>query len=188
MITIILVCIAAYLIGSLSTGFLIARACGVDDIRAHGSGGSGATNVARVLGVHYFLLIFFLDFFKAYAFLKVCFWYNISDYSLAAVAVSLLLGNGAPIFLKFRGGKGVSTTFGILAALMPCVAGGCIGIWVLVIALTRTSGKASLVSLSIMPLLAWLCGNSLLFILLTLFMTAWGFFLHRTNIVTYLSK
>src|SRR5581483_8545951 len=106
-----------YLIGAIPCGYLIARACGINDIRNHGSGNTGATNVGRILGLKYFFLIFFLDCLKAYAVLAVLAHYGFEQSDLIIPALALLVGNAFPLFLRFRGGKGVATSVGILAAI-----------------------------------------------------------------------
>src|SRR5690348_15473304 len=103
---------AAYLVGAIPTGYLIAKLKGITDIRQHGSGNIGATNVSRILGKHYFFLIFFLDAGKAYLFihaLKAHFSFNY----LCIFASIVLVGNGYSIFLRGSGGKGVATLFGL---------------------------------------------------------------------------
>ena len=97
----------AYLIGAIPTGYLIARLKGVRDIRQHGSGNIGATNVSRLLGIHYFFIIFFLDAGKAFLFMNTIKPYFPIDY-LYFFAGILLLGNTCSLFLRFRGGKGVA--------------------------------------------------------------------------------
>ena len=134
----------AYLIGAVPTGYLLARAFGID-ITKHGSGNIGATNVARVLGSKkYFFLIFFLDVLKAAGFLYLAGRY-IGSWELLLCGVAILLGNAYSIFLRFRGGKGVAASFGILLMLFPMsVTLTFFLAWVLVLVLTKHVAVASL--------------------------------------------
>ncbi len=171
----------AYLIGSIPTGFLLARAKGINDIRKHGSGNIGATNVARILGKKYFFLIFFLDASKAFFYLMVLHILAVNYITILLAAAALLLGNAFSIFLRLRGGKGISTSVGILLALKPILAVLLFGIWFLVLMISRTVGTASIVALILLPILSWCPCNTQLFFLI-LFMSALCLFLHRDNI------
>ena len=115
--------VTAYLIGSIPSGLLIARWFGRVDIRTVGSGNIGATNVGRVLGFRFFVVVFLLDFLKGYlptrylpGFVTRASGFGQSD---VLIAVAAILGHNFPIFLKFRGGKGVATSLGAVFALDP---------------------------------------------------------------------
>ena len=118
----------AYLIGAIPFGFLIARWARGIDIRTVGSGNIGATNVGRVLGLRFFVLVFALDMLKGflptYMFPRAVAAIAGRDLPEAGVLVALatILGHNFPVYLKFRGGKGVATSLGALLALDP-VAG-----------------------------------------------------------------
>lgn len=135
--------IGAYLVGSVPTGFLIARLCGVSDIRSHGSGNIGATNVARVLGKKFFGLVLLLDAGKAYGYVALLAYFGASKEVLCLCALALLLGNSASLFLRFSGGKGVATTVGCLLFLAPSIVFGALCVWLVLLVLTRTVGLAS---------------------------------------------
>src|SRR5271156_4362785 len=98
MLTNVLELFGAYLVGSFPTGYLVAKWAGIADIRNHGSGNIGATNVARKLGIHFFFIVFFIDALKAYSYLK----YVQSTTHCARyhylIAVALLLGNICSLF------------------------------------------------------------------------------------------
>src|SRR5438128_1469670 len=105
--------VGAYLIGSIPTGYLLAYAYGVKDITQHGSGNIGATNVARVMGKQFFLIVLLLDALKAYIVVIFAQNYVIEPLPLALVSMSVMLGNCFSIFLKGKGGKGIATGIGI---------------------------------------------------------------------------
>lgn len=141
--------LVGYLVGGIPFGFLIAKAKAGIDIREHGSGNIGATNVGRVLGFRFFLLVFVLDFLKGAA--PVLAAQSIRDYySGLTVPVAEVVGFGAimghmfPIYLNLRGGKGVATTVGVIVVLAPwaCLAG--LAAWLLILLLTRMVSAASI--------------------------------------------
>lgn len=152
--------LGAYLIGSLPFGFIIGKFKGID-IRQHGSGNIGATNVRRTLGKKYGILCFALDFLKG--FIPV-FLVNIlirrqiislTDLVIVLVAFASVVGHMWPVYLKFKGGKGVSTIAGILLAIAPLsliTAGLC---WALVFYSSRYVSLASLTATVILPVSAF---------------------------------
>jgi len=182
----LLVLFLAYIIGSVPSGFLISRARGIDDIRARGSGNIGATNVARALGYKYFFVVFFADCFKAYAFLRIIAWCNVTESIIFASAFALLIGNGASIFLKFRGGKGIATIAGILCAVIPLVLPYVLCIWLLTIIITKTVGIASVTALVSLPLVVmFLTDSTCSLVILMISMAVLGIYWHRENIVAF---
>lgn len=122
-----------YLVGGIPTGYLVAKAKAGIDIREHGSGNIGATNVGRVLGFRFFLLVFVLDFLKGALPVAVAFWL-LGDaepgsdrrlrllYVPELVGFAAILGHLFPVYLGFRGGKGVATTMGVVVLLAPIPA------------------------------------------------------------------
>jgi acyl-phosphate glycerol 3-phosphate acyltransferase len=149
-----LTCLGAYLIGAIPFGFLVARWRGVDIFHA-GSGNIGATNVGRVLGRRFGILVFVLDFAKgalpvaaALALRRLGEPSPDSALALAALPVgaglAAFLGHLFPVYLRFRGGKGIATGAGVVAVLLPLPALGAIGTWLVVLAATRYVSVASL--------------------------------------------
>jgi acyl phosphate:glycerol-3-phosphate acyltransferase len=179
----------AYLVGSIPSGFLVARAWGVTDIRQHGSGNIGATNVARVLGKKLFCLVLLLDVGKAYAYLALLSFFGIAHGVVCYAALGLLLGNSASLFLRFSGGKGVATTVGALAYVAPVSVGVALAIWLVVLALVRTVGIASVAAAMSIILVAVLSGFKSYdpCALTSGVMAVWVVFLHKKNITKFLS-
>jgi glycerol-3-phosphate acyltransferase PlsY len=139
-----LLIIASFLLGSIPFGYLIARLKGID-IRRHGSGNVGATNVARVLGKKYGVLVYILDFLKGFipTFIAVkCFGLN--SWVTVAVGLASILGHMFSPFLGFRGGKGVATASGVLFAISPLLGFIALALWLLVY---KKSGYVSLASI-----------------------------------------
>ena len=179
--------IVAYLVGAIPSGYLLARYIFGIDVTKHGSGNIGATNVARVLGSKkYFFLIFFLDFFKAAGFLYLArLLLQPSHDKLLQLGFAVLLGNAYSVFLGFKGGKGVATSFGILVALFSgYVVSVFLGAWLLILPLFGRVDVASLAASAITTL-----GALLGYYYVTpqqqsflLFLTFFIFVRHRSNI------
>ena len=194
-----LVLIAAYLVGSIPTGYWFARYFFNIDVTMHGSGNIGATNVARVLGnIKYFFLIFFIDAGKALAILWVAQRYAIVCVSqpwqqslLCCVAASLLLGNGFSIFLGGRGGKSVATLVGCVLFMYPAwLVLAMLCSWGLVFAVSRMVFIASISAAVVAASLYWLFASSL-GVLLGVFLslaTVWLIWRHKSNIKQFLAK
>jgi glycerol-3-phosphate acyltransferase PlsY len=153
--------VAGYVVGSVSFAVIIARRHGVDILKA-GSGNPGATNVKRVIGRGAGNLVFVLDFLKGFvaAGWPMLAWSlqwlpagaPVDGMGLAGLA-GAIAGHSFSIFLGFRGGKGVATTIGGLAALMPLVILAGVAVWLAVFYLTRYVSLASiLLGLSLAPL------------------------------------
>jgi glycerol-3-phosphate acyltransferase PlsY len=124
--------IAAYFIGAIPFGYLVAKAARGIDIRQHGSGNIGATNVGRVLGLKWFFVVFLLDFLKAAIPVFLVARGLIPQIipegwpaaaAAAAIGLTILLGNMFPIYIGFKGGKGAATGTGVILplALLPTV-------------------------------------------------------------------
>ena len=181
---------AAYLIGSIPFGLLIGKLNG-KDIRKEGSCNIGATNVTRVVGKWWGKLCFLCDFLKGLLPALLTLWYleNGSGWLTAVVAVAAVLGHVFPIYLGFKGGKGVSTAAGAAMALCPLAVVIAGAVWAAVFFLSRYVSLASLAAALALPVSAWLLGYfqvvrffppfgfvMILFAVLTL----WR---HRSNIV-----
>lgn len=185
----IIIVALSYIIGSIPCGFLIARLAGIADIRAHGSGNIGATNVARVLGTHYFVIVFIADMLKAYAWLMLLAVTGCDCIIQLLAAGALLVGNGFSLFLRFTGGKGVATSFGVLLALNPLLLFFLAICWFSMLAYTRVVGVASVATLLMAPCCSLLIlHDAPVMVFFVLCMSVWGLFLHRNNIREYLGS
>ena len=156
----LLVIIAAYLIGSIPFGYLIVRRKMGYDIRETGSGGTGATNVSRRAGKAAGVFTLVLDALKgSVAVLVARVLLNDgpgADWVVAAAAIATLLGHIFPVWLGFRGGKGVATGVGVFVILAP-VALLCAGVlFVAVVSLTRYVSLGSITAAATIPLFVWL--------------------------------
>jgi len=139
--------VCAYVIGSIPTGAWFAQWwCGMD-IRQHGSGNIGASNIARVLGKRFFVPIFLFDAGKAYAVLALGALFLPLVYVpvfIYLAPAALLIGNGYSCFLNFRGGKGVATVVGIMLYVLPAFVGVFACAWLALLVVSRKPFIASL--------------------------------------------
>ncbi|MBU2829902.1 glycerol-3-phosphate 1-O-acyltransferase PlsY [Acidithiobacillus ferriphilus] len=135
-----------YLVGSIATAILVARALGLGDPRLSGSGNPGATNILRIGGRKAALLTLLGDLIKGVVPIVIARLLGLEDWALAAVALATFLGHLYPVFFGFRGGKGVATALGILLALLPVLGLSVLGLWILVFAVTRVSSMAALLA------------------------------------------
>ena len=159
MLTLTGVLLGSYLLGSIPFGYVAGKIRGID-IRKIGSGNIGATNVVRVLGKRYGYSVFVLDFLKGFGAVKISMsiatdarpeWASPEIFGIFA-AIASVIGHSFPVWLKFRGGKGVATSAGALFGLIPLAALIGIVIWVLVFWLTRYVSVASVVAAATLPL------------------------------------
>ena len=157
--------IAAYLIGSLSFAVIVSKYYGMDDPRTYGSGNPRATNVLRSGKKKAAALTLLGDALKGLAavVLARCLQdaLNLSDITIAAVAVAALVGHMWPLFFGFKGGKGVATALGVLLALSPATALVCAAIWLVMAFGFKVSSLAALAATVAAPLVAfWLMPSS----------------------------
>jgi glycerol-3-phosphate acyltransferase PlsY len=150
--------LAAYLIGAIPVGYLVARAAGGSDIRRSGSGTIGATNVLRTLGTGPAVLTLVGDVVKGYLAVRAAGAIGGETWSAAGGVVAAIAGNCWPVFLGFRGGKGVATGLGAFLALIPWAVGPVALIWLGVTALSRYVSLASMIACLCLPLSALLLG------------------------------
>jgi acyl-phosphate glycerol 3-phosphate acyltransferase len=153
--------LASYLLGAIPFGYLIARWQGVDILR-QGSGNIGATNVGRVLGRSFGILVFLLDFAKGAVPVAAAKWLvGSSDLCLpkdsleVSAGLAAFLGHLFPVYLRFQGGKGVATAAGTVAVLLPEPTLGALLAWVAMASLTRYVSLASLTAAVVLCLLQW---------------------------------
>lgn len=152
----LLIVAGSYLLGSIPFGYLAGRLCGVD-IRTKGSGNIGATNVLRVLGKKWGYAVFLCDFIKGWLPVKLALAWGIAlqvDPSSAPGAMAgfcALVGHSFPMWLGFKGGKGIATSAGVIVALFPGAFLVCLGVWILLFATLRYVSVASIAAALTLP-------------------------------------
>ena len=149
----VLLIVLAYLIGSIPTAVWISKYFFNFDIRDYGSGNSGATNTYRILGAKWGTIVMCIDMIKAIVAVKLAFFlpYSFeSDIYMVNMQLGLglaaVLGHIFPIWAEFRGGKGVATLFGMVLGIQPNVALCCVGVFILVLYLTRWVSLSSILA------------------------------------------
>ena len=155
----VLLIIAAYLIGSIPTAVWTSKYFFGIDIRDFGSGNAGATNTYRVLGAKWGTFVMIVDLLKALVAVKLAFFlpyeqqgeYYLMNMQLG-LSLAAVLGHIFPIWAEFRGGKGVATLFGMVLGIQPNVALCCVGIFALVLYLTRWVSLSSILASIALPI------------------------------------
>ncbi|MBE0385005.1 glycerol-3-phosphate 1-O-acyltransferase PlsY [Pseudoalteromonas luteoviolacea] len=177
---VILMCVCAYLFGSISSAILISRVFSLPDPRFSGSNNPGATNVLRLGGKLPAALVLIFDVLKGTIPVWGAYFLNIEPVWLGAVAVSACLGHIYPIFFHFNGGKAVATAFGALLPIGLSLAGLLILTWLLILWAFRFSSLAAIVTVAAAPLYTWLIKPQ--YTLPVGFLTVLIIFRHRANI------
>lgn len=170
----------AFLLGSLPTGLLIAKVKGID-LKSSGSGNIGATNVLRTAGKWSALLTLLGDCLKGAAAVLLARYLNAGLFFEGVIGLFAVLGHNFSLFLKFRGGKGVATSLGVLIIYSPQIGVFTIIIWLMTVLISRYSSLGALVSFGLMPLIA-LVFESPWKMPVLLIMTMMIFLRHRENI------
>lgn len=167
-IAIVLIAIAAYLLGSIPTGYLLVRIFRDQDVRSLGSGNIGATNVLRTGGKGLGAATFVLDCLKGCAavWLGTIVWstlvlgaLDVSGWPMrnfqAFAALFCVIGHMFPVWLRFKGGKGVATGFGVFLVAAPVAALAAIGVFIVVLLFSRYVSLASILGAGSFPVFAW---------------------------------
>lgn len=155
MLSAIVALAGAYLIGSIPTAYLMVKALKQTDVRTVGSGNVGASNVTRVAGKGAGAVVFALDLSKGLmAVLVLAPWLtpDVSPAVRLGCGCLAVLGHVFPLFLRFRGGKGVATTIGVLLGTMPAVAGVFLLVWTVCALIWRYVSVASLAASATLPI------------------------------------
>jgi acyl phosphate:glycerol-3-phosphate acyltransferase len=185
-IAILLSVIGGYLLGSIPFGLITGNVAGVD-IRQHGSKNIGATNVWRVCGWKFGLPVFLLDvgkgvgavFIGQWAAMQ---WGGAADWAMVAGAMACILGHSFPVWLRFKGGKGVATSLGAIIGLMWKVSLIVFGLWAVLFLTTRYVSLASVIAAATFPVVAFLLGASPPFLGFAILAATLVIVLHKTNI------
>ncbi len=181
--------LGAYLIGSIPAGFILVKFIKKVDIRDYGSGNVGATNASRVIGRLPAICVLLFDVVKG-SLMASLFAIYMSDYIVAidlqiikiAFSFCVISGHIWPIFLKFKGGKGVATSVGVLLALDVRLSVVAIGIWLAVVFITRYVSLASIIACISTPLIFLLFNRALSLIIFCCTLALMVTWKHKANI------
>ena len=182
-----------YLAGSFPTGYLVVRFARGTDIRTFGSGNVGATNVGRLMGKKWAVVVTIVDMVKASVGILCAHGAAVGDpWVLAATAFSGVCGHNFPLWLRFKGGKGVASTYGVVFFLYPPLsfflapAGGVL--WILLVKMKGYVSLASLLSLWSLPFMAVLLSFPKAYLVLLTALAALSTVRHKDNIVRLIQK
>jgi glycerol-3-phosphate acyltransferase PlsY len=198
----ILIAVVAYLLGSIPTGYLVAKAKGID-IRTVGSGNIGATNTFRILGKTAGIFVLLMDASKGYVAcamvppliynwlaphffgLYVLFQHEPADLQIkyeVLAGIGAVLGHNYPCWLKFKGGKGIATTAGVYLALAPAPFGIALAVFIVALLATRYVSAASISAAVALPVAVWFMNPDMLLRVVTIALGALAIYKHRGNI------
>jgi glycerol-3-phosphate acyltransferase PlsY len=179
--TILIFILMGYLIGSFPSGLVYTRLAGMEDIRNLGSGNIGATNVLRTGNKKIALATLITDILKGITAILIAKSF-LSDTQATFIGVAAFLGHIYPVWLKFKGGKGVATYIGVIAGLSIWAVTGFALIWLIMAGLFRYSSLAALTASLAVPIIFYLQPDSQNIALISLMMTFIVFFKHLENI------
>lgn len=174
--------LGGYAIGSISFALIAAKIKGIN-LREHGSGNLGATNVARVIGKPWGLSVLTLDALKAYLPTYAAMQYFESPWWHVGVGVSVVVGHSLSLFAQFKGGKGVAPAMGMLLALAPGVAAPIVVVSVAVMAVTKIVSIGSILGCILMPIGFYLVGAPFEYTVLVSIIGVFIIWRHRSNIL-----
>lgn len=178
----VVIVLCAYLMGSIPTGLLLAKAFGGVDIRTQGSGNIGATNVYRTLGRKVGILTLVGDCLKGLIPVLAAKWLGLPDLWVAAVGLAAFLGHIFPVFLRFKGGKGVATALGVFLGASPLAVLAALGVFIVVLVSWRYVSLASITAAAAMPALAALIDKKPMIVAMSLIIAAIVIIKHHQNI------
>jgi len=176
----------SYMLGAIPFGLLFARWLTGKDPRHHGSGNTGATNALRTGGKTVGILTLLADVLKGALPVAIALQIDFSESQVACVALAAFLGHVFPVYLKFQGGKGVATMFGILLPWAPLTAVITFAVWLIVFKLIRYVSLASILAAFALPLTAWLQHTSDATLLTCLVVGGLVTIRHHTNVTRLL--
>ena len=181
MVTVLLV-VVSYGLGSIPTGLLIGRWQKGLDIRQHGSGNIGMTNVLRAVGKGAAALTLVGDLAKGLMPVLLARAWLTSPWAIGLVALAAIVGHAYPLFAGFHGGKGIATTLGAFIPLLPGPLLIAFAVWAACMALRRQVSVGSLAAAASLPVAAWLWGSPIAYVLYALLAAALIWYRHRENI------
>jgi acyl phosphate:glycerol-3-phosphate acyltransferase len=186
----ILLILAAYLMGSISSAIITCRVMGLPDPRTLGSKNPGATNVLRIGGKSGKIaaaITLFGDSLKGFVPVLVVSLSGFEPTVIALVGAAAFLGHLYPVFFSFKGGKGVATAFGVILAISPWVALALLLVWLIVAFGLKISSLSALIASVAAPIFIWLIMHSTEYLLMSLFISVLLIIRHRSNILNLLS-
>lgn len=182
---IVFVSIIAYFIGNFATSYIVSMRSAKIDIRQHGSGNAGATNVLRVLGVKAAAMTFIGDALKGVVAVLIG-RYLAGNYGAVFAAFFVIIGHNWPVLLKFKGGKGVATTIGSMLAINPLVVLIVLVIGIIILVTTKYVSLASITGMAIFPFMMVAFKQPQEYVAFSFIVAIMAIYRHKANIVRLL--
>lgn len=176
-----MVILVSYLLGSIPFSHLFSKLKG-QDLRFRGTKNVGATNALVVAGPLAGALALIGDIAKGYLVVQLARLLQLNDWGVAFCAFAVILGHDFSIFLKFKGGKGVATTGGVLMAIDPILWFIVLLLWILMILITRYFILSTLVIMAVLPMVMWLLGKGIEYAILFILTFALALYTHREDL------
>ncbi len=175
--------LGSYLVGAIPFGLFFGKAMGGLDVRSGGSGNIGATNVLRVAGKKAALLTLLADCLKGFLPVFLAAWFFPGGHLDALSGAAAIIGHNFPVYLRFKGGKGVAASFGVVLAVSPATGLACLLAWAAAAAVWKYSSLAALIAFALYPLITVaVYGDSKPRGFLSLFVFGMMYVRHRENI------
>lgn len=178
----IFVSIIAYFIGNFATSYIVSMRSAKIDIRQHGSGNAGATNVLRVLGAKAAAITFIGDALKGVIAVLIG-RYLAGSYGAVLAAFFVIIGHNWPVLLKFKGGKGVATTIGSMLAINPLVVMIALAVGIVILITTKYVSLASITGMVIFPILMIVLKQPIEYNIFSVVVAVIAIYRHKKNIV-----
>lgn len=180
--TIALLAIAAYLMGSIPFGLWLVKAWKGIDVREVGSGNIGTTNVYRAAGKTAAIVVFLLDVAKGALPVAAAIWLGMSEWAAVLMGVMAILGHSKSVFLRFTGGKSVATGIGTIMAISPVGAALTLGVFAVVFAASRMVSLGSIIASLALPAILWALKTPTPYIIYAAAAAVYVVVRHRANI------
>jgi glycerol-3-phosphate acyltransferase PlsY len=185
----------AYLVGSIPTGYLVARFKSNTDLRAFGSGSTGATNVFRAAGKLAALLTLIIDMLKGYVSVTILptmlYTFRLDmpmQQYCAVMGLCAIIGHNWPVFLRFKGGKGIATSAGVLLGVAPALLLLGLCVWVLVFIFSKIVSLSSIIAAIAIPIVAYIMDAGAPVRILTIVLAFLTILRHHGNIKRLVKK
>ncbi len=176
------VIVVSYLVGAIPTGLIVVRILTGDDIRRHGSGNIGTVNVLRVAGAGTAIVVLAVDILKGLLPVLLAVRMGSSSWTVVLGGLAAIAGHNWSVFLRFQGGKGIATSFGVLFGLSWPAAAVAAVVWVVTVAITRYSSLGSLLGVVSVPITLWWLHQPEEYVFFGIIAALFAVYRHRANI------
>ena len=178
----------AYFFGSLNSSIIFSKILKLEDPREYGSKNPGATNILRSGNKTLALATLIFDMFKGFLPVFVAFFFIEDQIYIQIIGLCSILGHIFPIYYKFKGGKGVATSFGVILAFDIILGFICLLTWLITAFLFRYSALSAIVSLALLPIYTWFSYEKIIATSLFLILAIIVIYMHKTNIKNLLNN